>query len=224
VSKASTRTSTVTTVGLLALGWFVLALMLDVAGVFAPPVGTPPAAIGVAAAAPPLVVLALLAGSSRFRTWARSGDLPLLTALQSWRVVGLAFLALAAVGALPATFAVPAGTGDLLIGLTAPLVAIALVRGTFGRAAYLGWTAFGILDLVAAVSLGVLHSDSRLGLLAHGTDTAVMSHLPMSLIPTFIVPFLLTSHLLSLAALGPRLGRPAGARTAPSASLTAAGS
>jgi hypothetical protein len=39
--------------------------------------------------------------------------------LQTGRVVGLAFLALAAVDALPAGFAMPAGIGDVAIGLTA---------------------------------------------------------------------------------------------------------
>jgi hypothetical protein len=63
------------------------------------------------------------------------------------------------------------------------------------------WTVFGIVDLVAAAALGVLHSHSRIGLLAGEITTDSMRALPMSLIPTFIVPLLLVVHALSFAAL-----------------------
>lgn len=183
----------------LGIAWFVSMAALGYAGVFAPPPGAPPVALGLAAAVPPIVTLGLLAGSSPFRRWARSRDLRLLTVLQAWRTGGLAFLALAAVGALPLGFALPAGLGDILVGVTAPAVAALLARGVLGRAAYVGWTVFGVLDLVVAVTLGVLYSDSAVGLLTGGVATGAMSWLPMSIVPTFFVPFLLTAHALALA-------------------------
>jgi hypothetical protein len=45
---------------------------------------------------------------------------PGLVALQVWRVEGLVFLVLAALGELPWLFAIPAGLGDLAIGLSHP--------------------------------------------------------------------------------------------------------
>jgi hypothetical protein len=64
----------------------------------------------------------------------------------------LAFLALAAAGSLPDGFAVPAGSGDVAVGLAAPLVALSLIgRGRLGQRIYLAWTAFGAFDLVAFV-------------------------------------------------------------------------
>jgi hypothetical protein len=55
-------------------------------------------------------------------------------------VAGLSILALWAEGLLPARFALPAGIGDVLIGLSAPLVAMYLVGGGGGRAAATpGW-------------------------------------------------------------------------------------
>jgi hypothetical protein len=186
--------------GWLTIAWFGLVLQLAWAGVFAPPAGTPPVELGLAAGGPPVAAVVLLARSRRFRAWARSRDLGLLTALQAWRLVGLAFLALVAVDRLPAGMAVPAGLGDILVGLTAPFVAALIGRGVLRRSAYVGWTAFGVLDLVTAVALGVLYSDSRLGVLAGGVDTVVMSRLPMILIPAFIVPFLLVVHAISLVA------------------------
>src|SRR5262249_40167301 len=46
-----------------------------------------------------------------------------LIRLNVWRVVGAVFLLLAAVGQVPALWALPAGIGDVLIGLTAFWVA-----------------------------------------------------------------------------------------------------
>ena len=179
--------------------WFVVMAGLGAAGAFTVTAGAPPVTIGLAAALPPVVTLALLAGSQRFRAWAQGLDLRLLTVLQSWRAGGLAFLALVAVGALPSGFALPAGLGDVLVGLTAPVVAALLARGTLGASAYVGWTAFGVVDLVAAVTLGVLYSDSAVGLLTRDVDTTLMAALPMSIVPTFFVPLLLVVHILSLA-------------------------
>jgi hypothetical protein len=173
----------------LVVAWFSVALAAGAAGVFVSPPDAPPTAIGVAAAVPPLVVIGLLLTSVRFRDWVRSLDLRSLTLLQTWRVAGLAFLALFAVGELPARFALPAGLGDVLIGLTAPLVAVYVVGGgRWAKRTYVGWTVLGIADLLLAVSLGVTSPD--------GMDP--LSALPMSLIPTFGVPLTLALHVMSL--------------------------
>jgi hypothetical protein len=185
---------------LLSIAWFALAAFLGAAGAFVAAPGGPPVALGLAAGGPPIVAVALLVFSARFRQWAGARDLRLLTELQAWRTVGLAFLAVAAVGALPAGFAWPAGIGDLLVALTAPIVAVRISRGALSTSGYLWWTAFGVLDLIVAVALGVLHSDSPLGLLGDGVDTTAATQLPLVLIPTFFVPFLLTVHAISVAA------------------------
>ena len=192
---------------LVSIGWFVLALVLGQAGVFTAAPGGPPVALGLAAAGPPIVAVALLVFSPRFRAWSRSRDLRLLTELQAWRMIGFAFLAVAAVDALPAGFAVPAGVGDVLVGLTAPIVATLVARGALPVSGYLAWTAFGVLDLIAAITLGVLHSDSALGLLTDGPHTTVATQLPLSLIPTFFVPFLLTAHAVSVVVITQRDAR-----------------
>ncbi|NJP34610.1 hypothetical protein [Micromonospora thermarum] len=145
---------------------------------------------------PAMAVVVLALRSSRFRAWARGLDLRFLTLLQTWRVAGLAFLALAAVHALPAGFALPAGIGDVAIGLTAPLVA-AFVIGR-SRRLFVAWTALGIADLVAAVTLGVLYSDNPVGVLHGDVGTGIMASLPMSLVPAFGVPVTLVAHTLSL--------------------------
>ena len=180
----------------IAIGWFGAALAASALGAFGTPQGAPPVALALAAGAAPLAALILALGSPRFRAWARSLDLRFLTLLQTWRLVGLAFLALAAVDALPAGFAMPAGIGDVAVGLTAPLVA-AFVIGYSNRL-FIGWTALGIADLIAAVTLGILYSANPLGVLHGDVSTGIMATLPMSLIPAFIVPITLVAHTLSL--------------------------
>jgi len=178
--------------------WLGAAAAAGAAGVFQTGPDDPPVAVGVVAAGPPLLVVGLLVWSGSFRNWARGLDLRLLTMLQSWRIAGFSLLALLGVGALPAGFALPAGVGDVIVGLTAPAVAVAVVGRS--RWAFYGWTFFGIADLVVAVTLGVLHSSGPIGLLADpGVGTEVMGVMPMSLIPTFGVPLTLVLHIISLA-------------------------
>nr|BFE78706.1 hypothetical protein GCM10020093_013070 [Planobispora longispora] len=186
----------------LSIAWFAAALGAGALGAFRTAPGAPPVAIGLAAGLPPLAALALALGSPRFRAWAGRLDLRFLTLLQTSRIAGLAFLALTAVHALPGGFAVPAGLGDVAIGLTAPLVAL-FVIGRSDRL-YVAWTALGIADLVTAVTLGVLHSDSPAGVLYGDVGTDLMAALPMSLIPAFGVPFTLVAHILALVNLAER--------------------
>jgi hypothetical protein len=60
------------------------------------------------------------------------------------------------------------------------------------------WNVLGILDLVSAMSLGVLASTSSLGFLAGDVTTRLVGQFPLSLIPTFFVPVLLIFHLIAL--------------------------
>ena len=64
------------------------------------------------------------------------------------------------------------------------------------------WNVLGTLDLVTAVSLGVLASASPVGALAGDVTTRLMGQFPLSLVPTFFVPLLLILHLICLARVG----------------------
>ncbi|MBO0770324.1 MAG: hypothetical protein J2P35_02585 [Actinobacteria bacterium] len=124
----------------------------------------------------------------------------------TFRVIGVSFLLYLALGYLPALFALPAGLGDIATGIAAPLVAWRLARGTGRRAAW--WhNAFGITDLVVALTLGGL---TGFGLLNVTPSTAPISELPLALIPTAGIPLFLVLHFTVLSALrAPRTARPA---------------
>jgi hypothetical protein len=109
---------------------------------------------------------------------------------------GAAFLAIMALGHLPALFALPAGLGDIAAGIAAPLVARRLAQGG-GRAA-LWFNAFGMTDLVVALTLGALTGFQLINVTPSG---APISELPLVLIPTAAVPLLFALHITSVRAL-----------------------
>ena len=179
--------------------WLLLVVSLGAAGAFVGPPGTPPLPIAIGVAAPLVLFFASLRLSQSFREFVLSLDLRLIAGMQAWRWAGLGFLSLYANNVLPAVFALPAGLGDMAIGVTAPWIILALLRqprfaasGTFIR-----WNVFGILDLLIAVSIGAVSAFFATG--APGEiSTAPMATLPLLLIPAFLVPLFLMLHTAAL--------------------------
>jgi hypothetical protein len=112
------------------------------------------------------------------------------------RVVGVLFLIAMTQGHLPAAFALPAGLGDIAIGMAAPFVALRLARGT-GHAAAVRFNVLGILDLAIAGIIGFL----LLGIVEFTPSTAPLTLLPLALIPTTAVPLAVALHIVSLSRL-----------------------
>jgi hypothetical protein len=163
--------------------------------------GRPPsfAVFGLRFAVPLVIVALAFAAFEPLRRAALDPELqPSLIAVQTFRVIGGVFLVLLALHALPAVFAVPAGTGDVLIGLTAPAAARSLRSGRTSRA--VAWNLLGLLDLVVAVTVGVAAS-GPLRLLSVTPSTAALGVLPLVLVPTFLVPLAAILHLVSLRTL-----------------------
>jgi hypothetical protein len=157
-----------------------------------------PLPLGLAAVLPVVIFSIWFQASSRLREQLFSLDPVVLTTVHVYRVGGIAFLILLAKGNLPPLFALPAGLGDMTIGVTAPFIAQALSRGSVSRSGFVRWQLAGITDLVVALTLGVLYSPSPLGILAHGVTTRAMGQLPMTLIPTFAVPLLVILHIICI--------------------------
>ncbi|BBX82741.1 hypothetical protein MAUB_06140 [Mycolicibacterium aubagnense] len=146
----------------------------------------------------PIVALLLL---TRIPTMARILHQPdtqwWLTMAQIFRVEGAAFLVVMALGELPAGFAVPAGLGDIAIGLGAIYVARDLRQGRVNRR--LVWfNILGLLDLVVATALGVTAAPGLAHVLQLSPSTQQIALLPLVLIPTTLVPLAATLHIVSL--------------------------
>jgi hypothetical protein len=124
-----------------------------------------------------------------------------LTVLQTFRIVGAASLAAAAVSPLSLLFAVPAGLGDTATGVAAPFVARRLARGN-GRRATIWFNVFGLADLVVAVIAATLARR-----LMGDQSIEPLRLLPLVLVPTFGVPLAMAMHIISLGRLLPRRAR-----------------
>jgi hypothetical protein len=111
----------------------------------------------------------------------------LLIAVHTWRIGGIAFLWGMTQGLLDPAFAILAGVGDILIGVTAIPFAIFLWKGySWSKYALVVWSVLGIVDLVNAVTLGVItNPDFR---------TSTMATFPWILVPTVAVPTALALH------------------------------
>lgn len=119
---------------------------------------------------------------------------------QVLRGFGSVFLVVLALGDLPAVFSLPAGFGDLLVGVSAPSIARRLRDGTAGRGA-VWFNIMGLVDLVVAVGVGVLAGLGPTRVLFVTPSTAAITLLPLVLIPVTAVPLAAALHLVSLAKL-----------------------
>ena len=180
--------------------WFALVVFLGAREVFVAPRGTPPLPLLTAFMLPVVLFLIAYWISPRFREFVLSADLRFLTGMQAWRLGGFSFLALFTYGILPGYFAWPAGLGDMAIGLTAPWILVALNRnGNFASSkTFLAWNLFGLLDLVLAVTIGAIGPRLLVSNQVGAVDTSVMAHLPLVLVPAYLVPMFIVFHLTAL--------------------------
>jgi hypothetical protein len=195
----STDASRVTlAVGVALTLWLALVFVLGAGGAFAQPPVTPPVSIFAGVALPIAIFLAAYRASSSFRQFVLNLDLRLVIGLQAWRFGGLGFLALSAYNVLPGTFAWPAGLGDMAIGATAPILALAIARRphVVTSRLFVTWNLLGILDLVVAVSTGTLVSWFGIG--AASAGMGAMAELPLLLVPAFLVPGFVMLHVAAI--------------------------
>jgi hypothetical protein len=136
---------------------------------------------------------------------------PLLIAMQAYRIAGVGFIVLMALGQLPAIFAVPAGLGDLAIGLTAFGAASAARNGRISRAVW--WNVLGLIDLAIALTLGVGTGPSQFGFIPTVPRSTLFSLAPFAVVPSFIVPLDIILHVLALRGLLVRRAQPAPAQS-----------
>jgi hypothetical protein len=188
------RTTTFLAVAIPLVAWSVLIWQLALAGAFQARPGAFPA-LPIAILAPVLVGLLLITRSRRVAAALDALPASWLVGLQVYRVFGGTFLVQLALGNLSPAFAVPAGIGDVLVGILAVPAALYLNRrADRGRAIAVAWNVLGILDLVVAITMGFLTSTGRIGT-ASAPGPIVY---PLVMIPAFAVPLSLILHGVSL--------------------------
>lgn len=187
------------------LAWGALVFVLAREGVFESTSETTTPVIALGIVTPIVAGVGLLRVAAVRRAIER---IPLhwLIGVQLYRVVGCLFLIAYAQDEMPAEFALPAGIGDILVGLSAVVAARLLATRGAGRArtAALAWCALGIGDLVVAVGTGFLSAPSTFQQLALDAPNAAITSYPFVLIPTFAVPLSIVLHVYVIARLRTR--------------------
>jgi hypothetical protein len=186
----------------LLVGWFLAALSLSWLGFYqGKPTRIPTVEFG--------LLLPMIAGvmfywrSDGLRRIIAAAPQSLLVGVQLYRVLGIVFLVLFFGGAMPGVFAIPAGAGDVAVGLFAPAIALAYARGLRGSTGLVrAWNVLGLTDLAVAVTTGFLSSPSPIQRLAVDNPNTLITAFPLVMIPVFLVPLAVLLHLASLAKLG----------------------
>lgn len=144
-----------------------------------------------------LTALALFAcwKISPIRKWALNVDVRWLVLLHVTRLfAGAYFLVLCQCGQLPCGFARTAGWGDMVVAVLA-LAVLCATRTQFAKPLLLTWNTLGLIDIIF-----VVFSALRFGL-NDWQSMHALRELPLSLLPTFLVPLIIASHVLILVRL-----------------------
>jgi hypothetical protein len=136
------------------------------------------------------IVLLLYQKAPVLRSWMDRLDLRALVSLHLTRFVGFYFLFLHQQGALPREFAVPAGWGDIITATLALPVCFLPMHDNVRRRAITVWNVIGFLDIMMVVATA-----ARLGLQGN-VQIRAFTVLPLSLLPTFLVPLIIATHVI----------------------------
>jgi len=125
-----------------------------------------------------------------FRSWLWALSPRYFLLLHLTRFVGAYLLFLSVRGRLPYAFAVPVGWGDIMVAGTAVIILGLSPGSKVGRRCYVAWNFVGFLDI-----LFVVVTAARLSLSQPHSMDALLA-LPLSLLPTFLVPIIIASHVI----------------------------
>lgn len=180
--------------------WFTFVIVVSRTGMFSVnPLVAPNIALGF------LLLFELLRrvyASQTIQRIAANAPMWFLIVIQTYRIIGIVFFTFYARGLLPAEFAIPAGLGDIFVGVTAPLVAtLYYFRKSYGRQLAILWNYVGILDLIVAIGVGILSFQRPIEFLHTTPSTEQIALFPLAIVPLFAVPLALVLHMLCLKVL-----------------------
>ncbi len=175
--------------GIAVTAWLALTLVAGATGFF----------VRLPFPGPQLIFLALFAATlvavtavPALRAWVDALPLRTLIGINAFRFIGITFLVLAARGQIDSVFAARAGWGDIATAtLALILVAAGEPRTSRQRGLTHAWNVFGFLDLVVAVGTA-----TAVTLQGSTPGVAPVLSLPLVLIPAFVVPVFLASHVV----------------------------
>jgi hypothetical protein len=180
--------------------WLVTVWDLAISGIFQPVPGVVRVpSLPIAIFFPLLIGLPILLLSKRIGSLLDAMPPSWLIGVQLYRILGGIFLVRWVGGELPTAFALPAGVGDILVGVMALPVALSVAYGMpNGRSSAVAWNILGIVDLAIAVTMGALTSPGPLQVITPDYPNLLIGTFPTVMIPAFAVPSSILLHALSL--------------------------
>ncbi len=136
------------------------------------------------------LLLVLYFKAAGLRAWIDALDPRSLVLLHVTRFVGIYFLILYQRGELPYAFAVPGGWGDIGVASLALLVCFLPLPPAARHRALTIWNTLGFADIMMVVVTA-----GRLGLQGEPLMRN-LTVLPLSLLPTFLVPLIIATHII----------------------------
>jgi hypothetical protein len=190
------RRSLLTRLGALLATWFLAVTAGAASGAYLEP-GFPRAAGYIL----PALVLALVMWRAGWLRAAVDALQPsAIPWLQTLRIGGgLTLYGAWSVGLAPWGFVGPAGLGDILVGLGAAGVAVALSSGaSWAVGAARAWNVLGLLDMAHTLFRAVTSAPGPQRLFHEPPPNLIPAVFPFLYLPAFIVPLTILLHLLSL--------------------------
>jgi len=144
------------------------------------------------------IIACFRTGSGRhFLDSLRMQDLVILSVVRV--PVELVLLWLFVHGTLPQILTFEGWNFDIIMGLTAPLIYyFGFIKETLSKTVLLVWNVIGILLLLLVFVLAVLSSPFPLQVFGFDQPNVGLLHFPFAWLPTFIVPMVIWSHLVSI--------------------------
>lgn len=174
--------------------WFAAAIAVSASGILYDP---PRPLLPVLIWAPVLAFLVSYACSDRLRQLVLSLDLRWLVSFHLVRApIGVTFLLMEAAGNLPSEFAIKAGVGDIVVGITAIFAMVCIpLLSTLRTRTVLVWNTLGLADILMVFVVA-----QRLLFLSGNPDALVgLTRFPILIVPTFVVPMILITHFVVFA-------------------------
>ncbi len=187
---------------LLLFGWMALDMILGWLGVFEARPGRTFPFIALAIGIPVALGIWMIRRSETVREVLHAVPQQWIIGVQAYRGIGSLFLILYGLGLLPRVFALPAGFGDVTVGLLALPIA-AIYAGANPKRNWLAaiWNLLGLTDLVVAVGTGFLSSPSPIQLFSFAAPNVLIGAYPLVMIPVYAVPLSIVLHAASLTKL-----------------------
>ena len=197
-SNYSKKQSSLIIIGL--LGWLVLQGVLTLTNVYNTNINSMPPKIFIFGIFPTVAIIILLFVTNKGRNFIDGLSLKSLTLISCVRLpVELVLYWLFIEKTIPKTMTFEGTNFDIIAGISAPIVAFfCFKKDKITKNVILTWNFICLALVINVVIIGILSSPTPFQQMAFEQPNIAIINFPISWLPTFIVPIVMLSHLISI--------------------------